>query len=311
VIKYVKRAPCKQKVRIKPHIGKNLLGHGEVISYMNVAADYYYIFAEHHLPCAEKRTQHFHPLARIALLNTHYHQVVGNARGRHVELANLRGYCNFDGCKEYFFSSFSYPSILHGRHSYYCGGIDCIFSVGNAGDMEHRIEVGKRIKAGVITKRPLGDRGFGRVNISFYDEIRVGRYPQVVGKAFDQGHSLTAQECCKEVLIDIFRQRSRGNIGINRVSSEGYSDRHPPSPPLPCLKVPGTGLVPVPVHSCPVTAHDLHAVHAEVVFSGLRVSGMHQWEGYEPFPVMGPAFQDGQPVKVRCLLHHLLAFTPA
>src|SRR5690606_13152020 len=103
--------PGKQKVRIKPYIGKNLLSHGAVIGHMNVAADYYYILAEHHLPCAEECTQHLHSLTRIGLLNAHYHQVVGHARNRHVELANFRGYCKFYGCKEYLLGSLSHPCI--------------------------------------------------------------------------------------------------------------------------------------------------------------------------------------------------------
>ena len=74
----------------------------------------------------------------------------------------------------------------------------------------------------------------------------------------------------------------------------------------------GAVLVSLPVHGCGAFVEDLHAVHAAVALSRLRILAEDQGHGDEAAAVPGPALENGE-IQQRELsrLDDLLADTPA
>src|SRR5664280_716647 len=131
-----------------------------------------------------------------------------------------------------------------------------------------------------------------RVNKSFNHDIGITGNKKVVGDTFYKLNFFLSQETCKDIFVDILRQRGCCSVGIYRVAAEGNSYRHSFPGLLPFLKVICTCLMTLPVHGCRFTVENLHPVHTDIFSARNRMNSMNHWKSYKPASVMRPAFEN-------------------
>ena len=110
-------------------------------------------FAEHRLAKAPDGVHHFAGVAGVGFADRNQNQVVENAFGRHADVADL-GQLQAHQRQKNALDGLAHVEILHRRRAHDRGRVDAdsCAAVMHC-DVEHRIVVFQRIKAGVIAKR--------------------------------------------------------------------------------------------------------------------------------------------------------------
>ena len=97
-----------------------------------------------------------------------------------------------------------------------CGGlrrddrvVDRVALHRHALDVQHRERLDRRVEAGVVAERPLG-QPLARLDVALQHDLRVRRHLQRHGQAVDHLDPLAAQEAGEQVLVDVARQRRAG-----------------------------------------------------------------------------------------------------
>ena len=133
-------------------------------------------------------------------------------------------------------------------------------------------------------------------DVSFEDDLRVRRHLEVDRLAAHELDRLAAQEAGEHQLVEVVRER-----GARRVRGHGIEpdrDRNRDPPVLGGEQVGAPVLVHLPMHEGRALVDDLHAVHADVADTGLRVLRDHGGERDERRGIAGPAALDRQPAEV-------------
>jgi hypothetical protein len=88
--------------------------------------------------------------------------------------------------------------------------------------MKPRIEIGQRIKAGMVAEGSFQDKIFSGVNISFNDKVDIGRNFQLVCQALYELNFFLPEETCKQVFVKVFRKRGCSSISVRRIAAERH-----------------------------------------------------------------------------------------
>ena len=99
---------------------------------------------------------------------------------------------------------FAHPGVFHGRLADDGGGVDGIFAVGDAGDVEDGIEIFERVEAGVVAEGAFAAE-FVEIDVAFENDLRVGGNFEVHGLALHQLDRLLAEEAGDEIFLDVGR----------------------------------------------------------------------------------------------------------
>jgi hypothetical protein len=111
------------------------------------------------------------------------------------------------------------------------------------------IRLGQRVIAGVIAERAFVAQRFGRVDVAFDHEIRVGRHFEIVGLALDQFDRFLAQVTGEQEFIEAIGQRRRGGEGKHRVAAEEDGHGHAGAGLVVAPAMARAHLLQLPVHA--------------------------------------------------------------
>jgi len=164
-------------------------------------------------------------MAGEALLDRYDDAVMKNSLKRHGQVHDFRADLLKEG-EEEAFGGLGHPAVFLGRDADDGGGVDRVPAAGDALEVEYRVFIFKRIKAGVVTKRAFKNKIFGRVNKTFDNKIGIRRYFQVVGDTFYKLNLLLSQKSGKEIFVKIIGHGCGCSVGVNRVTAQNYRYRH-------------------------------------------------------------------------------------
>jgi len=247
---------------------------------------------EHHLSGPPEGVGGLDGLTGVGFTDFNYGYVVGDTRRRQVEVQGFGNHRQPKGSQKDFLYGVCYIGVFLRGNTYQSGRIYRSLSVGYAAEVEYRIEVGKGIKAGMVSKRPFHKGFFLGLYISFQDKIAIFRHHKFYGKTGNQRHRPVPKKAGEHVFVYAVRQGGGGAKGVDGVSAQ--TDGHRKTGILAGGKMTGSGFVFVPVHARAVFAKDLHPVHAYIPPSGFRVLGVYQRQGNKAPSVVGPALKYGQ-----------------
>ena len=115
----------------------------------------------------------------------------------------------------------AHPGVFHGRLADDGGGVDGVFAVRDAGQMEDRILVGHGVEAGVVAEGAFGAQ-FAQLDVAFEHDLGVGRNFQIDGFALDDLDRLAAQEAGDHELLDLRRRGNDGGKSRRRIGADGH-----------------------------------------------------------------------------------------
>ena len=275
-------------------------------------------------------------VAGVGLADTDDHEVVEDSLGGEIDVDDLRHGELHEG-KEDALDGLAHPGVFHGGLADDGCGVDGVFAVGDAGEMEDGVVVLHGVEAGVIAEGALGAE-FAEVDEAFEDVLGVGGDFKVDRLGLDEFEGFLAEEAGDEVLLDLGGGGDDGGEGGSGVGADGYGDFQAVALDAgeglggdgagvdglggssggeghevyggggvwgggaeEFAHVFGGDLLALPVHSGGLAVVDLHAVHADVALAGFGVAGDDAWEGDEAAAVLGPGLQDGELVEVDVL----------
>ena len=182
--------------------------------------------------------------------------------------------------------------IFHGRVSHQGSGIDGVLSASDGGEVKDRVFVRRRVVPRVVSERAFGSQ-FAPGDISFQHKLAFGGDLQVAGDAFDHFHRFLSEKAGQKDLVQSIRKRCCGAIGANGIRAQGHGyGKGFRGRALPVVV--GPILMNMPVKTGGGFVVDLHAIHAQISFSGYGMTGDDYGKGDERATVFGPAGEDGQ-----------------
>ena len=269
---------------------------------VHVVVEHEYHLRKHRLTESPERMHHLERMSGVALPNGNERDIVEDALDRQVQVRNFRQ-GKPQQWQEQPLGRLAEPAVLHGRASHDRAGIDGVPPVRDRGDMEHRVHIGQRIVAGMVAEWALHSV-LRRIDLSFYDDLRVFRHLQVHGLRLDQVHGLFAEETGEQHLVDSGRKRRGCGIGHRRVAAQHDRDIDL----LPLLRadtrVLGSHLVKLPVHRGRTLIENLYPVHPDVSLAGIWVMRKHKRQRDVASTVLRPAVQDRQLVEIHIVAGH-------
>jgi hypothetical protein len=147
-----------------------------------------------------------------------------DAFGRQVDVDDLRdGHLHHR--QEDALDGLAHPGVFHRRLADDGGGVDGVFAMGDAGDVEDRILVLHGVEAGVVAEGAFGAQ-LAEFDVAFEDDLGVGRDFEIDGFALHDLDRLAAQEAGDQILLDIRRRGNDGGECRGRVGADGYGDLH-------------------------------------------------------------------------------------
>ncbi len=117
----------------------------------------------------------------------------------------------------------AHPCVFHGRLADDGGGVDGVFAVGDAGEVEDRVIVGEGVEAGVVAEGAFAAQ-FAQFDVAFEDDFGVGGDFKIDGFAFDDFDRLAAQETGDEEFLHLRRGGNDGGKGCGRIGADGYGN---------------------------------------------------------------------------------------
>ncbi len=194
------------------------------VLHVDVFVDHDDALGEHGLAERPDGVHHFARLAGIGLADGDDHQVVKDAFDGKIDVDNF-GDGELHQRQENALDGFAHPGVFHGRLADDGGGVDRIFAMGDAGDVEDGIEIFERVEAGVIAERAFGAE-FVEVDVAFEDDFGVGGDFEIDGFALHQLDRLLAQEAGDEIFLDIGRSGNDGGERDRGIGADGDGDFH-------------------------------------------------------------------------------------
>ena len=156
---------------------------GDVL-HIDVFVDHDDALGEHGLAERPDGIHHFAGLSGIGLADGNDHQVVKDAFDGKIDVDQFR-----DGeahqREEDALDGFAHVGVLHGRLADDGGGVDGIFAMRDAGDVEDGVEIGEGVEAGVVAEGAFGAE-FVEVDVAFEDDLAGGGDFEVDGFALDE-----------------------------------------------------------------------------------------------------------------------------
>src|ERR1039457_6224155 len=210
-------------------LGIDMVQHfqADVGNILHVHVFVYYddAFSKHRLPQRPDGVHHLARLTGIGLANGYDHQVVEHAFDGQVYIHQF-GDGQLHERQENALDRLAHPSVFLRRLAHNSRGIDRVFAVRDAGNVEHRILVFQRVEAGVVAEGPLGAK-FVKIDVAFEDDLGSGRNFEVNGLAFHQFDRLLPQESGDDVLLNVGRRGDDGGKRERRFGADGYGHVHP------------------------------------------------------------------------------------
>ena len=111
------------------------------------------------------------------------HEVVEDALGGEVDVDDL-GEGELHEREEDALDGFAHPGVFHGGLPYYRCGVDGVFAVGDAGEVEDGVVLLHGVEAGVVAEGAFGAE-FAELDVAFEDVLGVGGNFEVDGFGFD------------------------------------------------------------------------------------------------------------------------------
>ena len=164
---------------------------GEVV-HVAVFVDDDDALGEHGLAHGPDAVHDFAGVAGVGLFDRDDHEVVEDALGREVDVDDL-GEGELHEREEDALDGFAHPGVFHGGLAYDGGGVDGIFAVGDAGDVEDGVVVLHGVEAGVVAEGAFGAE-FAELDVAFEDVLGVGGDFEIDGFGFDQFDEASAEE---------------------------------------------------------------------------------------------------------------------
>ena len=161
-------------------------------------------------------------------------------------------------------------------------------------DVKHRIRLGQRVIASVIAERPFVAQRFGRVNVTFDDEIGVGGDFEVIGLALHEFDGFFAEITGEEEFIQSVRHRRGGGEGKHRVAADENGDGHALALLIITTAMACGDFLELPVHAGGFVVVNLDAIHAEIALARVRVARDDARQRDETSAVQRPAAQNWQ-----------------
>src|SRR5579862_108426 len=183
---------------------QGLPSHFAQVVDVNVVIHHYNAFGKHGARQSPNRVHHLAGVPGETFANGDNHQVVKDAFGGYVDVHHFRHLLTHKG-QEYTLDGVPDPIIFHGRRAHDGGNINRIAAARDAFDVEGGKLVFQRVIAGVIAKRPF-DSNVIQIDITFEDELGVGRDFQIDRLALHQFDRLMPQETGKQEFVQIFRE---------------------------------------------------------------------------------------------------------
>ncbi len=152
-----------------------------------------------------------------------------------------------------------------------------------------------RVVPGVVAERPLDADVVTRHGPLEHD-LGVCRHLEVDRLAAHQLDRIPAEEAREHELVEVVRKRRAGGVGGDGVEPDRDRDRD--SPVLGREQVGAAVLVHLPVHEGRAPVDDLHAIHADVADSRVRVLRDDRGERDERRGIARPAALDRQQPEV-------------
>src|SRR5436190_2919389 len=174
---------------------------------------------KHRLSQRPDAVHHLAGVTGIRLADRDNHQIVKDTLDGQIHVDDL-GERQLHQRKEDALDGLAHPGVFHRGLPYDSGGIDRIFTVGDAGDVKDGILIGKAVKAGVVAEGSFRAQ-LVEVHIAFEDDLSIGGHFEVHSFAFHELDRLLAQETGDDELFDLRwsrndRRKSEGWLGTNR-----------------------------------------------------------------------------------------------
>ena len=224
VIQRVNRPHCELDITLRIDVVRHPQRDFAYVVYIAVFIHHDDALGKHGLPQRPDGAHDLARLSRIAFTNGHNHQVVEDRLRRQVDVDNLRRR-ESDQRQENALDGKPHPCILHRRLAYDGRGIDRILAMCDAGDMEDRIVVGKRVETSVIAEGPFGAQ-LAELDIALQNNLRMGGHLEIHRLALHQLHRRLPQESRDDVLLDLGRRGHNRGEGRRRISADGYRHFH-------------------------------------------------------------------------------------
>ena len=262
------------------------------VLHIHVVVHHHDHLAEHRLPHPPEGVHDLAGMPRVSLAHRHQDQVVENPLGRHADVRDLRQLALHDR-QEDPLDGLADVVVLHGRRADDGGLVDRIPPAGDAGQVEHRVLIRKRIIPGVVAEGALGPPLL-RVDVSLQDDLGRGGDLDVDGHALHHRDGLAPHETGEEHLVHVVGEGRGGGEHQRGVGADGAGDLQPPPAPLGATMVVRSVLVDLPVHRGRGRVEHLHAIDPAVALAGLRITREHERQGDVSSAVLRPALDHGQ-----------------
>src|SRR5271155_972270 len=163
-------------------------------------------------------------MAGIRLANAHDHDVVEAALYGKVDVHNFwQGQAH--EWKEDSLDGLAHVGVFHRRLADDGGGVDGIFAVRDAGDVEDGIVVRRSVEAGVVAEGAFAAELI-ELNVAFENDLSGGGDLEVHGFALHQFDRLLAEESGDDELFDFGRSGNDGAECQRGIGADGDGDFH-------------------------------------------------------------------------------------
>jgi hypothetical protein len=208
VVERIDGAECELDVALGIDVVENFQRDVGEILHVYIFVDHDDDLGEHGLAKRPDGVHHFASLTGIGLADGDDHQVVEDAFDGKIDVDQFR-YGETHQRQKDALDGFAHVGVFHGRLADDGGGVDGIFAVRDAGDMEDRVEIGERVEAGVVAEGAFGAE-FVEVDVALEDDFAGGGNFEVDGLALDEFDGGGAEESGDQVFFDVGRSGDDG-----------------------------------------------------------------------------------------------------
>lgn len=165
-----------------------------------------------------------------------------------------------------------------------------VFSMGNGGDMKHRVIIRQRVVTGMISKRTFPPQ-FTGIDIPLQHKFGFSRNLQIVCDAPGHDHRLLPDKARQENLVDASGHGGGRGVYGGRIRADSDRYRHAPVSAPVFIQIVRPVLMDMPVHAGGVSVKYLHSIHAEVLPAGFKASGENERQGDKGARICRPAME--------------------
>src|SRR5579863_85270 len=230
MVERIDRTEGELDVALRIDVVEDLQCHIGQILHVNIFIHDDDALREHGLSERPDGIHHFARLTGVRLLDRDDHQVMEDAFDRQIDVDQLR-----DGQlhqrQENTLDRLAHVGIFLRRLADDGSRVNGIFAVRDAGDVEDRIEIFKRIETGMVAERSFGTK-FIEMYVPFEHDFTGCRNFEIDGLTLDEINGGAAQKTGDEILLDLWGSRNDGRKSHSRVGADGHGDFHLSRGPL-------------------------------------------------------------------------------